>query len=242
MQFYLTFRIETLTVPFACQYQMQSMLYSLLGRDTQYGQSVHPTEERRDGRIFTPFCFGQFTGCKTVHRECREMTFTGRIRWEIRTADNDVAHALCRVLKPGLTLTLFHQELVLESAELDEKQITANNCRIRMLTPITVYERTADKKTVYYNPLCQEFVPLVSGNFRRKYLALRGEYPDEIQLEALSVGQRDKAVTSYKGTWITGWKGEYRLKGKPEHLTFLYDCGLGQRNAAGFGLFEVMAD
>lgn len=240
MQFYLTFRTDNLTIPFACQYQMQSMLYALLRQDAEYGQTVHPTDQPREGLLFTPFCFGQFTGNKTIHPERKEMTFTGRIHWEIRTADDRVARALCRVLKPNLTLTLFHQTLVLESAELDERKITSHQCRIRMLTPMLAFERTEDKKTVFYNPLCQEFSLMITGNFCRKYQVMRGERPEEVQIEALSVGKRDKAVTSYKGTWFTGWKGGYLLTGKPEHLTFLYDSGLGQRNAAGFGLFEVV--
>lgn len=241
MQFFLTFRTEKITIPLACQYQMQSLLYSILRLDTEYGQTVHPTEQR-EGLSFTPFCFGMFTGQKTIHRERKEVTFTGRIRWELRTADEKIAQTLCRVLKPNLTLTLFNQTLVLESAMIDEKQITAKQCRIRMLTPIVAFIRTEDKKTIFYNPLSQEFEPMITGNFCRKYHAMRGEFPEDVQIEALSVGKRDKGVINYKGTWFTGWRGEYLLTGKPEYLTFLYDCGLGQRNAAGFGMFQIVEE
>lgn len=240
MQFRLTFRTQRLTLPFSCQHQMQSMIYSLLRRDEVYGVTIHPVSNRTENQAYIPFCFGQFTGKKKINRERKQMTFVGRVFWELRTADPQMAKVFCRLLTPGLTLTLCNQPLILESASLLEKEIPGEQCKIRMLTPILAYERTELKETVPYNPLCREFAPLVVKNFQRKYCALTGIWPEEIGLDVLSVGDRDKNVTNYKGTWLTGWKGDYLLTGKPEYLLFLYDTGLGLRNAAGFGLFEVL--
>ena len=33
--------------------------------------------------------------------------------------------------------------------------------------------------------------------------------------------------------------GEYELIGEPKYLDFLYQTGLGSKNAQGFGMFEV---
>lgn len=239
MQFRLTFRTGRLTIPFSCQYQMQSMVYSLLGRDQAYGATVHPAPGRAENRAYTTLCFGQLTGRKEVDRAHKQLNFTGRVNWEMRTADPQLAEVFCRLLAPGLILTLCGQPLMLEAMQMTQREIAAERCRIRMLSPILAYERAEDKKAVHYNPLCDAFAPLVIGNFRRKYQALTGVCPEEIRLEALAVGSRDKVVTNYKGTWLTGWTGEYLLVGKPEYLTFLYDAGLGLRNAAGFGLFET---
>lgn len=219
---------------------MQSMLYALLRQDQEYGQYIHPTEERKGSHVYTPFCFGSFTGNKTISNDRKEMTFTGRIGWELRTVDKQLAQALCRVLKAGMTLELFHQLLILEDVEIWDTRIHANQCRIRMITPILAYERTEQRQTVYYEPLSVEFEQLVVNNFRRRYAYFTGDDSAVLQFEPISLGKRDKTVTQFKGTWMTGWKGVYLLRGKAEYLTFLYDCGIGQRTSAGFGLFEVL--
>jgi CRISPR-associated endoribonuclease Cas6 len=242
MQYQLTLYTSCLTLPFACQYQMQSMVYSLLQRDGEYGATLHPTAHREENQAYVPFCFGEFSGRKTVDRAKKQFTFSGELHWELRTADPRLDKVLCRVLTPGLELTLCGQPLTLKGVEQTQRTITAQQCKIRMLTPMLAYERTEDKKTIYYNPLSPEFVPLVAENFRRKYAAMTGEKGEQISIRAQSVGERDKSVTRYKNIWMTGWKGEYLLTGKPEALTFLYNSGLGQRNAAGFGLFEVMRE
>ena len=62
----------------------------------------------------------------------------------------------------------------------------------------------------------------------------------------MQVSSQDKCITFYhrKGCArpivIEAWYGKYKLAGDPEHLNFLYYSGLGARNGAGFGLFDVL--
>ncbi|MBQ8166545.1 MAG: CRISPR-associated endoribonuclease Cas6, partial [Lachnospiraceae bacterium] len=60
-----------------------------------------------------------------------------------------------------------------------------------------------------------------------------------VRLEPIKVTQKDKYVTKYKGIYVSGWKGIYQLSGEAKYLDFLYQTGLGAKNAQGFGMFEI---
>ena len=61
-----------------------------------------------------------------------------------------------------------------------------------------------------------------------------------IEITNTAISHSDKVVTTLKGIYITGWKGNYILNGSPDYLTFLYNCGIGNKNSQGFGLFELI--
>lgn len=241
MQFTLTFHADDLTIPMAYQYQVQSMIYALLRRDSALGSRLHPGAVH-SGKATVPFCLGSLNGEKTVLRSEKKLRFRGEISLELRTADAALSGLLCALLRPGLEIKLFDQTLTLAGVEANQITLPGNQYRIRMLSPLLVFSRTAGGKTVYHAPLDPEFAPLLLANAQRKYLEQRGKQMGALSIAALSVGARDKVVTQYKGTWMTGWKGAYLLRGAPEALSFLYDAGLGQRNAAGFGMFEIVED
>ena len=50
---------------------------------------------------------------------------------------------------------------------------------------------------------------------------------------------KNKLVTKYKDYLITGWKGEFEIRGDAEVLDFLYQVGLGEKNSMGFGMFVI---
>ena len=49
-----------------------------------------------------------------------------------------------------------------------------------------------------------------------------------------------KMVTRYQGILIIAWYGTYRLSGECKYLDFLYQIGLGAKNAKGFGMLEIL--
>ena len=49
-----------------------------------------------------------------------------------------------------------------------------------------------------------------------------------------------KCVTTYKKTLITGWYGTFTLEAPPEAIELAWYCGVGSKNAAGFGFTAVL--
>lgn len=239
MQFYLRFAVNRLTVPMAHHYQVMSMLYNTMRYDEEYSTMLHDFGFQYGKRVYRMFCFGKLSGVHTINRERKEITFPKEVFLEVRTADEQLAGLWIEALRPGLQLRLCGHPMLLTDVIEKEDTITEKSCRIEMLSPILAY-KTIEKHTWYYNPLEPEFAQLVSGNFVRKYTAFTGKEPQGIQLISEAIGIRDKVVAQFKGIYLTAWGGQYLLKGKPEYLNFLYNTGLGAKNAGGFGMFHVL--
>lgn len=124
-----------------------------------------------------------------------------------------------------------------------EKNITHSNLIVvKALSPITVYStykrRDGTKITHYFSPRDLVFEHLVEENFANKYQAYTGiSLPNKklLSIRPLQVSDKDKVVTNYKSTWITGWMGIYELSGEPEYLSFLLNTGVSAKNSIGFG-------
>ena len=128
--------------------------------------------------------------------------------------------------------------------KLDDKTVEQDKIHIRMQSPVTV--RSTDpvsKRTTFYNPEDPEFCVKINENFARKYKALYGMEPTgNISIEPVRVTGRDRYVTKYHGFFIFGWLGEYVLSGERKYLDFLYQTGLGEKNAQGFGMYKILEE
>lgn len=240
MQFQLQFRVQTLTLPLAYQYPVQSMIYRILKQNREYGKDIHDKGIFFGQKEFRPFCLSWLSGKCHVNTAQKQITFFETVRLELRTYDEKLAAVLHRLFIPGLQLELYHQPLILEAVEHTTFQVSDSSCMIDMISPVMAYE-TVGHDTNYFTPLQPEFISRVEQNFMAKYQAFYGTIPEPIRFIPYAVGLQDKRVTRYKNNYlITAWNGKYKLIGKPEYLTFLYDAGLGPKNASGFGMFRIL--
>lgn len=242
MLYNLTFRTNNLTLPRAHQSKLQGMIYSIMSAAPEYSQFLHDGGYSYDGKAnFKLFSFSGLMGEHIIRDG--DIIFPREVRLALRTADPFFGQLLHDVLRPGLVCKLGIQELVLSSVQQESLHLD-ENCRqlkIRMLSPITVFRKTEDRKTYYYNPLEDDFSKRINENYQSKWLSATGEpAKDSVELIALSVGRHDKMVTTFKNTFINAWGGVYILKGSPSALEFLYHTGLGAKNSMGFGVFEIL--
>jgi CRISPR-associated endoribonuclease Cas6 len=108
-----------------------------------------------------------------------------------------------------------------------------------MRTPLCVYTTRANGNRCFYSPENEEFYRSVEKNLIAKYEAFYRHKPGgAVCLEPIAVAPEDKCVTKYKGWYITGYRGKYRLSAPPDVIDFAYHTGLGVKNSAGFGLFQ----
>ena len=144
---------------------------------------------------------------------------------------------ICETAGVNRSTFYLHYETI---SDLMNETVEKDSIHIRMLSPICLYSTNKEtKKTYFYSPEEEAFPEQVNDNFVRKYTACYGIPPNSgIEIETVNVRRRDKYVTKYKEFYLSGWLGEYRLTGERKYLDFLYQTGLGSRNAQGFGMFE----
>lgn len=236
MQLHLKFTGEAL-VPMACQSTVQGLLYTALGEDPGYQSFLHETGYRFGDRAFRHFVFGRLRG--PYERVPEGLRFPNGVSLEVRSAHGRFIQLLMGEMVPGSLHRLGQSTLTVAEARLEDRHITDGGIEIRMDSPVTVRSTLEDGSSFFPDPFDPEFGRLLAHNAARKWISLYGsDPPGGLAVVPLRVTERDKVVTRFKGTYVTGWRGSYRLIGEPQVLDLLYQTGLGSRNAQGFGLFH----
>ena len=230
---------ERLELPIHYHHILQSVIYHNLKEEYRYSDFLHQKGYSTEERQFRMFVYGLLKGKYEISN--KTIQFRDEVSFQVRSADV----RMLRILKDNLErngITYLNRHFDNLSLCLEDKVVTTEHIHIRMLSPLCVYSTNSEsKKTYFYQPNEQVFFKQVNANFQRKYKAYTGVEPvTDIQISPIKVSARDKYVTSYKGFYISGWLGEYELCGEAKYLDFLYQTGLGSKNAQGFGLFEVL--
>ncbi len=242
MELKLTFnsngRVE---LPLNYNHILQGIIYSALAENKELAIEVHDTGYEYLGRTFKPFTFSPLHGKYVVTG--KRICFIDRLEWVIRSADARMINLLGELfLQKGICFgkeTIKNVEVRIGLIVFQDKEIL-----IKMKAPICTYSTDNDtKQTYFYTPEQIGFYEITKQNAAKRYKAFFGDdTPSELVMRPIRVTRKDKIVTDYKGTMLSGWKGEYYLQGDPKLLTFLYNTGLGSKNAQGFGMFDVIAE
>ena len=240
MQLLLFIKLEQpVTVPINYHHILQSIVYKDLSHSSEMSEFIHDMGYTFGERQYKMFQFSHLQG--KYHICQKQITFDEYITLEIRSPENRVIQLLAWWFhEKGIWFGDIHCQDV--EVELRDYTIEESEIMIRMKTPITVYSTDEESRSVYYYaPDDEMFYEKVNDNFVRKYSAYYGVMPtSSIHLQPVLITEKDKFVTRYKQSYITGWYGTYRITGKRKYLDFLYQVGLGGKNSQGFGMFQLL--
>ena len=236
-QISMAFTCANADFPINYHHEAQSLIYTLLRDAESEGMQYHG--EGIGTRQYKLFTFSSLRGRSRVVN--KRIIFEEMIYLDVRSVNNQFCDDLAASLKVSPAITLCGQSLAVRFVNKEERIVSDSRINIRMLSPMEVHTTDENNHSYYYTPLDKDFSGQINANFQRKWEAYTGNIPvGAIEIAAVNVGVKDKYVTTYKGTHINAWRGEYVLTGNPEYLNFLYYCGLGARNSSGFGMFETV--
>lgn len=232
------------TLPLHYQYYLQGVIYRSLN-DEAFAHFLHERGFRKEKRSFKLFTFSRLFGEHHVQHDAKTITFIDSFQWHVGTVLPELTQQLGEYLLLQPYVQIADQRVIVERVETEKRTIQQHEIEIDMLSPITAYStyETVDgkKKTQFFDPHDEAFPHLVEKNFFNKYEAYYGFPPSErLMIEPVDVRKNDRIVTSFKGFYITAWKGRYKLISSPDYLTFLYRVGIGGRNSQGFGMFRIV--
>ncbi len=238
MQLHLSFS-GPLAVPMAYQQLIHGLLYHAMDSAPDYRRFLHEQGYSQDGRHIKGFTFGRLQG--RYVRDGGTLIFPEGCSLELRSCDPLMIQCLLAGLPQGSHQRLAECETTVAAVRLDDRHVISDAVEIGMLSPVTVYQTLADKKTDYAAPDEERFYELLRQNARSKWALISDQpFPEDFSVTPLSVTQKDKVVTSFKGTRITAWMGSYYLTGPQTLLDLLYQIGLGAKSSQGFGMFQVL--
>ncbi len=228
-----------LVLPINYHHIIQAIIYKGMDEMPEHAKQMHDHGYHNGKRSYKLFQFSQLQGKYKI--EQRRIIFYENVCFEIRSVDARLILALKQNFE---TNGICYGERKFEDLQVIVKDETVDeeDILIKMKTPVTVhFTDRFSRKTFFPRPDERRFMELINENFKRKYNAYSGVFPEEnIKIETMRFSERDKYVTKYKGFYISGWYGIYRLQGKRKYLDFLYQAGLGDRNSQGFGMFDLI--
>lgn len=245
MQLLVTHELkEELVLPLNYHHILQAIIYKgLEGSDEfhreHFNDFLHDKGFSNGKRSYKLFTFSLLQGKYEI--EGRKIVFRDKVSFEVRSPDSLVIQRLAGgFAKNGIQYGDVHVSDV--KTVLKDRTVENDVVPVEMITPVCVYSTDMEtKKTYFYDPSEPEFGEAINDNFIRKYTAFYGIEPEsDVVIEPVRITQKDKFVTNYKGFYISGWKGVYRLYGERKYLDFLYQAGLGSRNSQGFGMFRLL--
>ncbi|WP_054950068.1 CRISPR-associated endoribonuclease Cas6 [Numidum massiliense] len=245
MRLHVVLEANKLTIPVQYEQIMQGVIYRSLS-NPKLTSFLHDSGFQYNKRSFKMFTFSKLLGAGAYDRETRKLTFDGELKWQVSSALPAFIHDLGQALLLEPSLQLHQQDILVKEVTYRNPTITSATCKIKMLSPITVAStyvgQDGKKLTHFFAPDDLAFSHMVKENLLRKYTAFTGETrTDDFVIRPLSVSRQHKVVTKFKGTIINAWGGIYEVQSTPRMLTFAHQVGLGSRNSAGFGLFELLA-
>lgn len=224
-----------IALPLSHKYYIQSMLYAMLCVDPAYADFLHnegfPSAQK-------PFKLYTFSDLHGVYRIAdKQIFFENGFSLTVHAWDTRYVKTMVQFAAHHRDLTLCGQPITLIKYTVQDKHITTEDITVKTRSPITVYT-TQNGKTVYFSPDTPAFFEALTDNAYRKWQSVHTDLCPPLRIDPL--GTYKKAVTVYKDTYVTAFHGAYRLQGAAPVLDFLYQTGLGSKNAQGFGLFEMI--
>ena len=231
--------VQPLRVPLACQQMLQALIYHLLASDPAFSDHLHNQGESFHNRTYKLFTFGRLRGNRTL--EGKQLSFEGETTLEIRALDAALLQRVERELKLREVVLLNGQPLLVRNTAITLRTFIRPAVTAHMVTPLCVVRKTDEAGAIQcLTPQDEAFFPLLQTNYEHKWAAAYpGRDAPPLSIRAEESAEWRKCVTAIKGSYLTAWYGKLELSGAVEALQMLYDVGLGVKNAAGFGMFEV---
>lgn len=231
---------KPLRLPINYLHILQSIIYHSIGNGNGMSTFFHDEGYRFGKRPFRLFTFSWLQGKYEI--EGKQIVFRNQVSFEVSSPENFLILKMMESIhRDGIVFgdNRYEQVEVLVSDETVEEEIIT----IKMKTPICVYSTMDDGSTYFYTPEDVEFGEMIDRNFKRKYTAYIGLLPNMgVRIEPVYVTAKDKVVTRYQGMMLSGYRGIYRLSGQRKYLDFLYQAGIGSKNAQGFGMFDLVEE
>lgn len=240
MQLHLHIQLnEPITLPVNYNHILQGVIYNAVFADyPNYADALHDGGNQFEERTYKAFTFGPLLGRYRI--ENKQIIFLEDITWEIRSSDAMLITILRLYFESHGMLLSTHRIRNVETA-VTNFVVNDSKVKIKCISPVIAYSTIeGNSYTYYYTPEEYGFYELTKQNALRRYAAIKSETAGELEFRPVSVRRSDKVVTRYHGIIMSGWKGKYELEGDPELLDFLYQTGLGSKNAQGFGMFDIL--
>ncbi len=237
MQMCINIEFQDLRLPRNYNHILQAVLLRWLN-DSNYSKFLHDVGYKYEKRTYKLFTFSSLYGDFISSKETNEIVYKSSARFVVSCVEDRFIEYLVENFIKGDHIVILKNDVYVSKVEIWDDDVD-KEAFVRTISPVTIYStienENGKKFTRYYSPNDSEMEEKLKENLYRKYLAFYG-HPPSGEINIKNVGQTPKkAVINYKGTVIEAWKTDFLISGEPELIKFALNCGIGSKNAQGFG-------
>ncbi|MED0766087.1 CRISPR-associated endoribonuclease Cas6 [Aneurinibacillus thermoaerophilus] len=234
---------EKVVLPIHYNHIVQGFIYHSI--DEGLAERLHNQGYVSGGRTFRMFAYSRLMGHFKINREAGKIVFTDAIRLVLSSPIVEFCESLATNLLRYHEVRLGNHIVRVKAIEAKQYQIDENTVQVRTLSPVVAYSTLnrpdGRKYTCYFQPGESDFEHIVRQNIIKKAQLLHGD--EALFNKSISVtrmGQSRMQIVNYKGTIVKGYTSTLELKGSHLLLQTALDCGLGSKNAQGFGCIVLV--
>ena len=154
------------------------------------------------------------------------------------TPKPEIAESFVEGLLKDPNVKIGSLELVVSSVKVLKEHEIKNKATFATLSPINV-TTVKDGRPYDLYPNDPKFYENLKRNLIRKYIALRGEVPENTDLIIKPLKVKPKRI-KVKNTYHRCVEMIFKAEGSKELLELGYKAGFGERNSMGFGMVKVV--
>ena len=227
---------KPITLPLAYNELLQGLIYNCW-RESFGG--VHDSISS-EGKQFRHFTFGPLIGKAHPDGNARTIRFYDFMSFELRSPHevllDELALRLCS--KDAIAIGAY-DNLKLVNLQCCDRLFFPRQVVLRAKSPIVALKTLSDGHTRPYSPNDSEWLLFMQNNLASKARDLAVECEPALAIIP-RVETLRKRVTKFKGTYVTGWTGDFFMAADPTAISLLYYDGLGVKNPQGFGMFDIL--
>jgi len=251
------------TVPLNYGHFLTGVCYEMLEKsDPEYARFLHsqgyssPEDEAgtigRAPRRFKGFVFSSLFPQRSDSRDARRgllRLLPGEMRWQVSSPVEQFLGTFASGLLQSGELRVGAARFPVSGVETLPAPEWKNTMQARCLSPVVASVRGERGTPRYLRPGDEQMSERLRQNAIGKHRALFGSSPQDDSLRVewdakyLESRQHEKhpgtKLIAYKESRIVGVVCPFTMTGSVELMSTVYEAGLGEKNAAGFGMVEV---
>lgn len=243
MRLRLLFTVERdILLPIHYNHLIQRNIYELL--NDKYADFLHNEGYVHNGKRFKLFTFSRLViENKDVYKEAIRVK-PGNIWLTIASIDEKFVFSIVDGLLQRKALLFDEGELKLKNIYARKDYIPSKLVGLT-ISPVVVTKTDSDNPAGYSfcSPQSEEFIVYIENNLRAKYAAFYSkEYNGQLKVQVMDKNKTKKVLSRYKKWIYEGYLGAFIIEGDKDIIDIAYSCGIGGKNAQGFGCLEFMSE
>lgn len=231
---------KDILIPLHYNHIIQKEIYSLL--DEKYSIFLHDEGFRYNDKNFKLFTFSRMV---IENKEILKNSIRikpGYIYLTISSIDERFIFDLIDGLLKKKCFDLKEGKLCLKDiyAKKDYRYKKISGLTI---SPVVVTKPSQTKNMAFHSPQDTDFIISIKNNLLYKYKAFyKDDYCGKLDVKILDENKIKKVVSFYKRWPYDAYLGGFIIEGDDEIVDIAYSCGIGSKNAQGFGCIECISE